>query len=1014
MHVILHFNYTFIALIIFETMISENYKSTLLNGIFGIITLLFAVFCGRLNGQQYVSEWYTTDNGLPQNSIKDIVKDRYGYLWLATEQGVVRYDGRNFLTYRELNTGNSHFMTFSGSREKDSLVIFNEYSQDAVLIRGRSPAKLARHPVDNGKMIAGQLYSFYRKTNLGKKTSDGFYMVSLRTGTYLFSKGRISYLSEGKPAQAVATQFDPEYMSEVFTFGETLFIRDARSRQITAFNGGKARRKAYPLFSEPGSRIYWEQVSGQVFLIRTDGIYHVSYDGSRLSGEKLLRYPGFGNQQFYSMYYDAQYKILYLGSLTKGLQVLKLLNFSCVKSTEQNRLPLVYALLPYSCTEAVTPEGLVFDSFRLVKDLDFKKPNNPNSMLYDEHRNLICFKDSTMTFYRYPSFRPFRKQSFDFNIRYIFRSGKQYFISTRINSTDLLIEFKDGSFSTVKRTYPLAGSANCVRRYRENELLVGCQDGLYLLDKNGSLRKIGSTGIKNISRTRDGSFWAISHADGFFLMDGLKLIRMPVDKNRNLASSHDILEDGKGFLWISTNNGLYKTHKGNLYAYARNPAREVFYYRYSTRDGLHTNEFNGGGRPGAMLLGDGHFVYPSMEGPVFFRPEQVPSPLPSAGDIFVERVKTGKMVRTFTGKLSLARDFYRAELFVDIPFYGNEDNLTIEGQMDSRQEKNWTPLEEDRTFVLEKLPSGDHVLHLRVLTGSGQFTYKEIPFYIQPYFYETAWFRMLLGFIVIIALIVTSWKILRKFNHQEDLIESVMHKLEQTEIELEKETGYQEDLFQAITHDITTPIRHLSNLSQVMAKTKNPDLHRKYFDSMHRSTEELYNLTLHLREYREVFNSSRICAEKEYALRELTDSRIRLFGDLASYNHIRIINNIPPDLHMVISESIIGIILQNLLDNAVKYTMEGMIIFDAQAEGDTVTIRLSDTGTGMQAEQLEYYNALYESDDGKDMVFRHFGLGLHLVIRLIKKINANIKFDTNRFQGTLVTIKIKNLCLEKF
>lgn len=1016
MRVILHFSYTFDGLIIFKTMTSGNHNSTFHSGCLRTITLLFVIFCGMFRGQLFSSAWYTTDNGLPQNSIKDVVKDKYGYLWLSTEQGIVRYDGRNFLTYRELGASNLHFRTFSGSIEKDSIVIFSEYNRDALLIRGRRPEKLTRYGRDDGETINGQFYTCYRKRNLSEPTPESFYMVSTRTGKYLFSKGKIGFLQPGKPVLTVTGDFHPQHMRHVFAFGETLFIRHEGSRQITAVTNGKIRYMENTLFSEPGSMIYWEQITGQVFLIRTDGIYRVTYDGSRLSAEKLLRYPGFGNHQFYSMYYDDQYRILYLGSLTKGLQVLKLLNFSCVKSAEPYRLPLVYALLPYSRTEAMTPKGQVFDSVRLTKDLDFKTSNNPNSMLYDGKRNLICFKDSTLTVYHRTSFRPIRSRSFDFDIRYIFRSGGLYFIGTRKNNRDLLIEFTDSSFSSVKRTYPLTGSANCIRSYHGNALLVGCQDGLYLLDKtNGGLTKVSSTaGIKNICRTRDGRFWAVSHADGVFLMDGLKLIRMPVDKHRNLASSHDILEDRKGFLWISTNNGLYKTHKDNLYAYARNAAREVFYYRYSTRDGLHTNEFNGGGRPGAALLDDGHFVYPSMDGLVFFRPEQVSSPLPSAGSIFVERVKTGKTIRPFTGTLSLARDFYRAELFVDIPFFGNEDNLTIEGQLDGRQEKNWIPLEEDRTFVLEKLPSGKHVLNIRARTGNGQYSYKEIPFYIEPYFYETAWFRMLLGLGVMVIIIVLSWKILKKFSRQEDLIESVMHKLEQTEIELEKETGYQEDLFQAITHDITTPIRHLSNLSQVMLKTNNPDLTRKYFDSMYRSTEELYNLTVHLKEYREVFNSSNILAAEEYALRDLTESKIRLFGDMAGYNNVRIINHVPPDLRICISESIIGIIFHNLLDNAVKNTMQGMIIFDAQAEGNTVTVRLSDTGTGMQAEQRDYYNALYESDDGKDMVFRHFGLGLHLVIRLIKKIDAAIAFDTNRFQGTLITIKIKNLCSEKF
>ena len=56
--------------------------------------------------QQYKINWYTTDNGLPQNSVKDIVKDASGFLWLSTENGIVRYDGINFQIYNSFQIFN--------------------------------------------------------------------------------------------------------------------------------------------------------------------------------------------------------------------------------------------------------------------------------------------------------------------------------------------------------------------------------------------------------------------------------------------------------------------------------------------------------------------------------------------------------------------------------------------------------------------------------------------------------------------------------------------------------------------------------------------------------------------------------------------------------------------------------------------------------------------------------------------------------------------------------------------
>lgn len=42
---------------------------------------------------------YTTDDGLPTNMVKDVVHDQDGFLWIATDQGLVHYDGKRFDTY---------------------------------------------------------------------------------------------------------------------------------------------------------------------------------------------------------------------------------------------------------------------------------------------------------------------------------------------------------------------------------------------------------------------------------------------------------------------------------------------------------------------------------------------------------------------------------------------------------------------------------------------------------------------------------------------------------------------------------------------------------------------------------------------------------------------------------------------------------------------------------------------------------------------------------------------------
>src|ERR1700728_2087482 len=47
----------------------------------------------------YSVRHFTDENGLPQNSINDLLFDKNGYLWLASQVGLVRYDGSSFKLY---------------------------------------------------------------------------------------------------------------------------------------------------------------------------------------------------------------------------------------------------------------------------------------------------------------------------------------------------------------------------------------------------------------------------------------------------------------------------------------------------------------------------------------------------------------------------------------------------------------------------------------------------------------------------------------------------------------------------------------------------------------------------------------------------------------------------------------------------------------------------------------------------------------------------------------------------
>ena len=58
------------------------------------IILLFLV--SKIDAQEYTIKNFTIKDGLPSNIIFDIKQDKIGYLWIATEKGLVKYDGHDF------------------------------------------------------------------------------------------------------------------------------------------------------------------------------------------------------------------------------------------------------------------------------------------------------------------------------------------------------------------------------------------------------------------------------------------------------------------------------------------------------------------------------------------------------------------------------------------------------------------------------------------------------------------------------------------------------------------------------------------------------------------------------------------------------------------------------------------------------------------------------------------------------------------------------------------------------
>lgn len=989
--------------------------------------LFFTCLYFNIYGQRYTSTWYNIDNGLPQSSAKAIVKDKYGFIWISTENGLVRYDGSSFITFNNFKINNLHFGEFIGDPAMDSITVLNDFQENKIIIKNRFPQLTELHRSDKITYTTGNEFVHRVANNILASNfyNDIHYYIQLKNSTYSFNEKNIITFKDYKGNETkISLPFTNKDLNNLFVFNDVLFINDMKNRKTYSINKGKLSAYEGPsLLNDPNTRVYWQQITNQTFVINHDNIYIVVGNENKLELKFLVEYNEIGSHSYCSMFYGWKFNRLYLGTLNNGLNVLKLSDFYVARKKADFSNNVYYTSLPFSKNTIIAEDGTEFGRDGIVKKYSFG--NNDNYlMMYDKSGNILIRKRSSIIkFYKNSGYKrkdsSFIKKGFEAFLQ----SGNLYGTSFSSVSKSQLHIFKNDVFSKPDYTYKFDSFVNNFFQYSENEILVGNSDGLYSVvlgtQKITPIHK--NINVKSIIRTKDNLIWVMTNKNGFYLLRDRKLIKMPMDRSKNLMSAHYILEDRKGFYWISSNNGLFKVPKKQLLQYAQDRKSSVYYYRFTKRDGFLTNEFNGSSQPNAHALENGDFVFPSMDGFVFFNPDHVRTFYPDKSKIYIERVRIGNSEpQYFHNILDLQNNYKTAEIFIDIPYYSNLENLYLEAKISGQENSDWEPVAtgKELKYTISNLEPGDYTLSVRMLISpDGKFEQKSVHFKIEPLFYQTLFFRVSASIIILIIIIVIVQLTTNFLRIKNRVLKQIVHnknsELKETSLTLEvvksdlrKETEYQKKLVETISHDITTPIRFIAMLSQKLHESDDLELQKKYFDSIYKSSEQLYQFTLNLKEYTELYKAENIFEDEEYPINRILEIKKNLFCEIAKERGTKIINITENKIYSRVNESILTAIIHNILDNAVKNTFDGEIYLNTIETKHKITIIISDTGIGMPDEQIKMYMNLFRNPKLETPSFKGKGLGLHMVIHLVKKINAEISFRHNQPQGTVVELML--------
>lgn len=127
------------------------------------------------------------------------------------------------------------------------------------------------------------------------------------------------------------------------------------------------------------------------------------------------------------------------------------------------------------------------------------------------------------------------------------------------------------------------------------------------------------------------------------------------------------------------------------------------------------------------------------------------------------------------------------------------------------------------------------------------------------------------------------------------------------------------------------------------------------------------------------------------------------------------IKDIPDTLPATFDEEKMKMVLDNLTDNAVKYTNPGgAITFSVYNKKDGIVIVIADTGIGIpEHEHRRLFSKFFRAPNALLLRTSGTGLGLYLVKNIIEEHKGSISFESVEGEGTTFTIKIPHTPISK-
>ncbi len=1003
-----------------------------------LFLLFLPILAFSQNNKQVAFREITVEQGLSQNSVVSIAQDSIGYMWFATQDGLNKYDGRDFTQYdiqfedvtrpsfsklgkiyvakngelwivsnsgilKKYNLTSATFETISNVNKLNTLIqdeAFNyylgTYGNGIYKINNQTNDTLQfLRPKDSKRTI----YDFLEtngKTILAT-TDNGFFEIN--NDNYVFREiipnTNFSALSQSKN--------NTLYLG---SYGKGLFIKHPNESDYKQFKGFEAGGVPEDLIIQDllvdRRNQLWVATYGQ-------GVYLINFEK-----QTIQQFTENKNNPYALHYNDVlclfedNTGTIWLGTDGAGLSYYDeyLVKFNVLTN---DQVPLnVNVDVIRAITKDAENNIWLGTSGKGLTRLNIDKQNfytytaqNSNllgdrimSLLIDEGMLWIGHQTHGLQLMDQKGKITSFKETTSFTIWKIFKGENgMLWLGTRDHG---LIHFDKelGIIQqyTAENSNLTTNNIRTIERGNAGELWIGTEtDGLFKLNiNNHSFEKVKSINSNVKSLYFDGSVLLIgTNGDGLQVFNPKENTVQKFTTEEDLPNNvvYGILPDEEGYLWISSNKGISKLKfKNNTISVIEN---------YSNYDGLQAFEFN----TGAYFKDENGILYfGGLEGLNWFNPNQL-----SFNPIKPKTVISGFEVFNKDRKLTPNQSLQYDENTVTFTFSSLHFSQPERNQYKYKLVNNdadWIAAGNSNVAHYTNLPPDEY--EFQVISSNYDGVWNTEPatysFTILKPWYGT---NLAKAMYVVLFLLV-SFYLYRYLKWRWEIKNQLKLEHEET-ARLKKLDEFKTKLYTNISHEFRTPLTLISGpIENQLAKSKISKEDKKELSLVKQNADRLLSLVDQMLDLSMIDSGQRKLALKQGNLSIVLKQLISAFQYKAAEKKIRISSSIQDLKSVWFDKDIIEKVISNLLSNAIKYSPKGgTILFEASKQEAILVLSIINKSDHVGKKDLsKLFQRFYQDNKLSEGV----GVGLALVRELVELSNGTIianNIDDDKIQFTV-------------